>query len=234
MQIAEAKAAWTCLVCGQVLSANERPDLGKMSEVPHHTCPSEKVRETLLKRAEACDCSAEQLLLARLVVMQCRIVDALGEVSIEQFHNPGPEGFIVMRKSGAGFDIVVEFRPVLLLPALYYETLISPGALQERRAHLLARIREKASSIGKDLTEQQLIEQLEQGEDHWDGRKKVDVAVEILSAQNTAFKALSFAEKDEVLVLPAFEESPRPLRQLAQQVLASLDLCEANAHATHT
>jgi hypothetical protein len=159
--------------------------------------------------------------------MQCRIVDALGEVSVEQFRNPGPDGFIMMRRSGTGFDIVVEFRPVLRLPALYYETLISPGALQERRAHLLARNREKAPSIGSDLAEQQFIEQLEEGEDHWDGRKKVDVAVEILSDQNTALKALSFVEKDNELVLPAFEETPRPLQFLAQQVLGSLDLCEA-------
>jgi hypothetical protein len=159
--------------------------------------------------------------------MQCRIVDALGEVSVEQFCNPGPDGFIMMRRSGGGFDIVVEFRPVLALAAIYHERLISPGALQQRKAHLLARMREKAASIGSDRAEQQLIEQLEQGEDHWDGRKKVDVAVEILSAQNTAFKALSFVEKDEVLVLPAFEESPRPLRQLAQQILGSLELCEA-------
>jgi hypothetical protein len=100
-------------------------------------------------------------------------------------------------------------------------------ALQERRAHLLACIREKAPSIGKDLAEQQLIEQLEEGEDHWDGRKKMDVAVGILSDQNTAFKALSFVEKDNELVLPAFEETPRALQHLAQQVLGSLDLCEA-------
>ena len=183
--------------------------------------------EALLKSADVCDCTAEQLLQARLVVMQFRIVDALGEVSVEQFRNPGPEGFIVMRQSGGGFDLLVEFRPVLRLPALYYETLISPGALQERRAHLLACIREKAPSIGKDLAEQQFIEQLEEGEDHWDGRKKMDVAVGILSDQNTAFKALSFVEKDNELVLPAFEETPRALQHLAQHVLGSLDLCEA-------
>ena len=90
-----------------------------------------------------------------------------------------------MRRSGGGLDIVVEFRPVLRLPALYCETLISPGALQERRAHLLACIREKAPSIGKDLAEQQLIEQLVEGEDHWDGRKKADVAVEILQPKHS-------------------------------------------------
>jgi hypothetical protein len=180
-----------------------------------------------LKSAEACDCTTEQLLLARLVVMQCRIVDALGEVSVEQFCNQGPDGFIMMRRSGGGFDIVVEIRPALALAAIYHERLISPGALQERKAHLLARIREKAPSIGKDLAEQQLIEQLEEWEDHWDGRKKVDVAVEILSAQNTAFKALAFVEKDNELVLPAFQETPRALQHLAQDVLGSLDLCEA-------
>jgi len=198
-----------------------------MQAVQHHTCPREQAREALLRSAEACDCTAEQLLLARLVVMQCRIVDALGEVSVEQFRNPGPDGFIMMRHSGSGFDIVVEFRPALAPAAIYHERLISPGALQQLKAHLLARMRQKAPSLGSDLVEQQLIEQLEEGEDHWDGRKKVDVAMEILSAQNTASRALSFVEKDEVLVLPAFEDSPRPLRQLAQQMLGSLDLHEA-------
>ena len=181
----------------------------------------------LLKSAEARGCTPGQLLLARLAEMRCRIVRGLGQVSVEQFCNSGPEGYIVMRVSKQGFDVDVEFRPFLRLPALYYETLISPGALQERRAHVLGRILEEAPSIGKEVAEQQLIEQLRTGPNHWDGLRKADLALEILSAQDTAFKAPSFVEKDSELILRAFEERPERLRHLAQEILEGLDLREA-------
>ena len=227
MQIAIPRVVRNFLAIGQTRSAKERLGLEATHGAPHCTCPREKVRETLLKSAESRGCTADQLLLARLAEMQCRIVRALGEVSVEQFCNSGPEGYIVMLLAGEGFDIVVEFRPFLRLPVLYYETLISPGALQERRSHLLGRILEKAPSISKELAEQKLIEQLRTGANHWDGLKKADLALEILCENNTAFKALLFVEKDEELFLPAFEKSPRRLRQLAQQILGSLDLREA-------
>ena len=89
------------------------------------------------------------------------------------------------------------------------------------------RILENAPSIGKDLAEQRLIEQLRTGPDHWNGRNKAELALEILSARDTALKALSFVEKDNELVLRAFEERPEPLRNLAQAILGSMDLREA-------
>ena len=168
----------------------------------------------------------------RLAEMQRRIICALGEVSFEQFCNPGPQGFVSLRLSETAFDISVEFRPLFLLGAIYHEALITPGSLQQRKAQLFAQVLERASqqgiSMSEDLAKNQLIEQLKNGESHWDGRKKTDLSLEILSAEGIAFKALSFVEKDHELALQSFAESPLRLQQLTQQILGSLGLQDAN------
>jgi len=160
--------------------------------------------------------------------MQRRIICALGEVSFEQFRNPGPQGYVTIRLSETGFDVPVEFRPVFRLGVLYHEALITPGSLQQRKAQLVAQVLARASqqgvSMSKDLAESQMIDQLKNGEDHWDGRKKSDLALEILSAEGIPFKALSFVQMDQELAVRAFAESPLILRQLTQQILHRLGL----------
>ncbi len=169
----------------------------------------------------------------RLAEMQRRIVCALGEVSFEQFCNTGPQGFVTLRLSESGFDISVEVRPVFMLGVIiYHETLMTPGSLQQRKAQLLAQVLESASphglSMSNGLAETQMLDRLKNGEDHWDGRKKADLALEILSAEGIAFKALSFVEKDHELTLQTFAKSPLRLQQLTQQILGRLGLLDAN------
>jgi hypothetical protein len=137
-----------------------------------------------------------------------------------------------MRLSETGFDISVEFHPVLWLGTIYYEALITPGSLQQRKAWLLARVLEWASqrgvSMSKDLAENEMMRQLRDGENHWDGRKKADPSWEILSGEAIAFKALSFVQKDKELPLQVFAESPLKLQQLTQRALHSAGLQDAN------
>jgi hypothetical protein len=201
MQTEKAKALGTCLVCGQAFSANERLVFENPRAVRHHTCPKDKLLNALRKRAEARGCTPKELLVMRLAEMQRRIICALGEVSFEQFCNPGPQGFVSLRLSETAFDISVEFRPLFLLGAICHEALITPGSLQQRKAQLFAQVLERASqqgiSMSEDLAKNQLIEQLKNGESHWDGRKKTDLSFEILSAEGIAFKALSFVCRRE-------------------------------------
>jgi len=166
--------------------------------------------------------------MARLVEMQRRLIYALGKVCFEQFSNPGPQGYVTMRLSETGFNVFVEFRPVFLLRAIYHEALISPGALQHRKAQLLAPILERASQKGFSLcteaAETQLLEQLKTGENHWDGRKKADLSFEILSTDGITIKALSFVEKDHELDLQPPAEHQARFQQLTQQLIDRLGL----------
>jgi len=232
MQTAKAKTLGTCLVCGQVFSASERLGFENPRALRHHTCPTDKLLNALRQSAETRGCTREDLLVMRLVEIQRWIICALGEVSLEQFCNSGPQGYVTMRLSETGFDISVEFRPVLWLGAIYYEALITPGSLQQRKAWLLARVLECASqrgvSMSKDLAENEMMRQLRDGENHWDGRKKADLSLEILSGEAIAFKALSFVQKDKELPLQVFAESPLKLQQLAQRALHRAGLQDAN------
>jgi hypothetical protein len=232
MQTEKSKALGMCFVCGHAFSANDRLVFENARAMRHHSCSKDKLVNAVQKQAEARSCTPRELLVMRLAEMQRRIICALGEVSFEQFCNPGPQGYVTLRLSERGFDISVEFRPSSLPGAIYHEALIAPGSLQQRKAQLLAQVRENAPQqglpMGEDLAKNQMIEQLRSGEDHWDGRKKADLSLEILSAEGMAFKALSFVEKDPELAPQAFAESPLILQQVAQQILDRLGLQDAN------
>ncbi len=234
MQTEKTKSLGTCPVCGQAFSANERLVFDNPRAVRHLTCPPDKLLNAIRKSAEVRGCTPENLLITRLEEMQRRIICALGAVSFEQFRNPGPQGYVTMRLSETGFDVSVEFRPVFRLGVLYHEALITPGSLQQRKAQLVAQVLERASqqgvSMSRDLAENQMIEQLKNGPDHWDGRKKSDLALEILSAEGIPFKALSFVQKDQELAVRTFAESPLKLQQLTQQILDRLGLQDENHH----
>lgn len=118
-----------------------------------------------------------ELLLARLAEMQRRIICALGEVSFQQFSNPGPGGYVTLRLS-----------------------------------------------MSEDAALNQVLDQLKNGEDHWDGRKKGDLSLEILSTERMAIEALSFVDMDHELALQAFAQSPLKLQRLTQQILGRLGL----------
>ena len=231
-QTAKPKALDTGFVCAQAFSTNEQVAFEDPRAVPNHTRPQDGFLGTLRKHAQARGCTPQDLLVMRLAEMQHRIVCALGEVSIVQFVNPGPEGYVTMRLSETGFDISVEFRPVFPRSAIYHEALITPGSLQQRRAQLAAQILERGSqqgvSVGNDAVEDQLIEQLKNGESHWDGRKKADLALKILLSERIASRALSFVEKDQELSWRTFAESPLKLQQITQQLLLRRGLPEAN------
>lgn len=221
-----------CFVCGGALSANDRVVFENARAVRHHSCSKVKLVNALQKQAEARGCAPRELLMMRLAEMQRRIICALGEASVEQFCNPGPQGFVALRLSERGFDVSAGFHPSSLPGAIYQEALISPGFLQQRKAQLLAQVRENASQrglpMGEDPAKNQMIEQLRSGENHWDGRKKADVSLEILWAEGIAFKALSFAERDRELAPQAFAETPPMLQQLTQQILGRLGQRDAN------
>jgi hypothetical protein len=184
----------------------------------------DKLSDAMLKSAETLGCTPGKLLLWRLTEMQRRIIEALGEVSYEQFYNPEPQGFILMRLPDRGFDITVDFCPRLGPPAIHYERLIPLADLEQRKERLLATILSINPSLGKEAAEHRLLEQLKAGEFHWNGRKKANLALEILSAESTAFRALSFQEEDSEQGLTPFAENPAKLQQLTRQVLGIL--CE--------
>jgi hypothetical protein len=76
--------------------------------------------------------------------------------------------------------------------------------------------------MSKELAENQMIQQLKDGENHWEGRTKADLSLDILAAEGVAFKALSFVEKDQALALQPFAESPLKLQQLTHRILHRL------------
>lgn len=221
------RAFGTCPVCGQAFSASDRLVFGSPQAAQHHECRFEILVNALRRCADTLGCSPKHLLTTRLGEMQRRIIRALGEISVEQFRNSGPQGFIFMRLvSPTGFEVSVEFRPIFIVDAIYHEALITPGSLQQRRAQLLTQISDEAFRQGipmsQDVKEARMLEQLKSGESHWDGRKKEDLSLQILSAEYVARRALSFVEKDQGLVVLASAETRTRLEQLSQKLIDSL------------
>jgi hypothetical protein len=173
----------------------------------------------LLKRAVVCGCTPLELLLMRLTEMHRRIIGALGEISYAQFYDPEPTGFMLMRISARGFDLTVEFHPAASPTATYQEELISLDDLQRRKERLLAAILSSTPAQAKERAEARFIEQLRTGELHWDGRRKADLGLEILSQEGVSCRALSFSELDPELARIPFADGLLPIQQLASDLL---------------
>lgn len=223
MQIADHQAIKSCPVCNQPFISNARLPFDILETPRRHSCPQDRLIDALRQRAEERGCSPHQLLTVRLAEIQCRLIRALGEVSFQQFYNPGPAGFVAMRLGEKGFDISVQVRPALLHGDIYHEALTTPGALQQRKAEILACLFEDKLRHGTALTAAQadskLIAHLRNGPDHWDGRKKGDLSLEILGIKGVPTKALSLAERDPELVAAAFVACGPRLRELAHDTL---------------
>ena len=222
MQSKKGKGFGTSFDLGPAASAQKRLAVEECSAARHDLCPTSEFSHALLKSAATRRCTPGELLVARLAEMQRRIVGALGEISYAQFYDPEPQGFMLMRRSDGGFNITVDFHPTLVLTAIYHEPLISLHDLEQRKERWLAAIRASAPSLGKKALEERLIVQLKTGGVHWNGRMKVALALEILSAECMAATALSFSETDNELELIPFTESPVRLQQLALRMLGTL------------
>ena len=64
---------------------------------------------------------------------------------------------------------------------------------------------------------------LKNGDEHWNGRKKEDIALEILAPERITLRILASAEMDLELVSRSFDASPSKLEAIAQQILSAPD-----------
>ncbi len=63
--------------------------------------------------------------------------------------------------------------------------------------------------------------QLKNGDEHWNGRKKEEMASEILATQRMALRILASAEMDRELVSRTFDARLSKLEAMAQQILSA-------------
>jgi hypothetical protein len=222
-----------CWICARPILPNQRLAFDLLQAVRHHSCPKDKLIHALRDRAAARSCTASELLTARLAEMQRLIVQALGDLSYQQFYSPGPHGYLALHLSDAAFTISVRLSSVVPPDAIYHEELLTPGVLQPARDQSLGQITAAAARQGSPIdhaeAKHRLIDHLRTGPNHWDGRRKLDLSLEVLSTKGTAYKALSFAEHDQDLSLLTFAEYPATLQELSQQILGGPDKLDPKA-----
>ncbi len=74
-----------CFVCGYRLLANEVFPLENPRVLRHRNCSKQRLVLELREQAETLGLTSHDLLARRLAELQDRILQALGEVSFEQF-----------------------------------------------------------------------------------------------------------------------------------------------------
>src|SRR3974390_2409996 len=183
-----AKRLNTCFVCRQRLLANEGFPSENPRELRHRNCSKHNLVLELREQAGTLGLTSLDLLTRRLAGLQDRILQALGEVSFEQFQTAEPVGYLHLLPSGSDLKVRVVFGRHVQSEAIYLEALITPGELQQQKSRLLLRIRERrprrAGSMHSGPTERILADclivagWLKQAEDHWNGRKKEEIARE--------------------------------------------------------
>ncbi len=216
-----------CLVCGHPLFANELLVFEDSRPLRHNHCSKDRLLLALHKQAEALGLAPLGILTRRLAELQLRIIQALGDVSLDQLQTVEPEGCLLLLLPGSGLKVNVVFSPYLQSEAIYHETLITPGELQQQKARLLARIKDdkpSAAGAGRNHSAERLMaSELKNGEDHWNGRKKAEIALEILVTERLALKILASAGMDRELASRPFVAGPPELGEIARQILSTPD-----------
>ena len=221
-----------CVVCGRRLLANEEFPFNDCRVLQHRNCSKQRLVLELRERAESLGLTSLELLTRRLAKLQEGILQALGEVSFEQFQTAEPAGYLHLFFSGSNLKVRVVFRRQLQPEAIYYETLMTAGELQRQKTRLLLRLRQRiptrAGSTHTVPTQRLLADWLivtdwlKQAEDHWDGRKKEEIACEIMANERVQFKVLNSAGMDLELALRPFVPAANP-ELIAQQILSADD-----------
>jgi hypothetical protein len=173
------------------------------------------------------------LLTRRLAELQDRILQALGEVSFEQFQTAEPAGYLHLFLSGSDLKVRVVFSRHVQSEAIYREALMTPGELQQQKTRLLLRIGEQTparpGSIHTGPPERLLADWLivadwlKQAEDHWSGRKKEEIARELLATERVQLKILSSTVMDLDLASRPFVPNFSKLEPIAQKILSAED-----------
>ena len=224
-----------CLICGRPLFAHEQLIFEDSRVLRHANCSKDSLLPALRKQAEVLGLTPLDLLTRRLAELQQRIIQALGDVSLEQFHNPEPAGHVLLQLPCSDLKVRVMSSPYIRSEAIYHEALLPPGELQEQKVRLLTRIKGKTlsapGSAQSQSAEYLMAGHLKNGDEHWNGRKKEDIALEILATERIALRILASAEMDRELVSRSFDANPSKLEAIAQQILSALDE-EANGQLT--
>ena len=224
-----AKQLNTCLICGHRLPANdgftcENPRLSR-----HRSCSKQRLLLALRDRADTLGLTSVGLVLRRLAEVQSRISQALGELGFEQFQTAELEGYLHLFLSSSDLKVRVVFSHHIQPEAIYRETLMTPGQLQQQKTRLLLRMRHQtppqSGSLRTGLPERLLTDWmiladwLKQTEEHWNGRKKEEIAREVLASERVQFKILSCTGMDLELARPFVPHSWK-LEPIARQILS--------------
>jgi len=218
----------TCFVCGHRLHASERFAFENSRALRHRNCSIQRHLSDLRERAESLGLSSLDLLTRRLAQLQDQIVQALGEVSFEQFQTAESVGYLHLFLS-SDLKVRVAFSRHVQSEAIYHETLIAPDELQQQKTRLLLRIREQTRAR-PDLMHTEPPERfladclivtdwLKQAEEYWNGRTKEEIACEVMATARVQFKILSSAGMDLELALRPFVPNSSKFEPIAQQIL---------------
>ena len=212
-----------CLVCGYPLYANGGCVFENSRVLRHKNCSKKTLLLAFHKQAEALGLAPQGLLIRRLAELHHRIIQALGDVSLEQFHSTEPEGHLLLLLPGSDLEVRVVFSPYVQSEAIYHEALMTPGELQQQKTRLLARIKEATASAAgakhNRSTEDLMTSELKNGENHWNGCKKEEITMEILATERLMLKILASAGMDSELVSRPFVACAPKLTEIARQIL---------------
>jgi hypothetical protein len=224
----------TCFVCGGRLLANEEESLlSNLRVLRHRNCSKQRLVLELRKRAATLGLTSVDLLTRRVAELKDEILRALGEVSFEQFQTAEPVGYLQLLLCGSDLKVKVVFSHYVQSEAIYLEALMTPGELEQQKSRLLIRIEEETAarpasmrtvnnlSVGADW--RIVADWLKHAEDHWNGRKKEEIACEVIATERVQYKILYSAGKDLELVLPPSVPDSSKLRAIAEQILAGED-----------
>lgn len=221
----------TCLVCGYRLLANEVFPFENPRVLRHRNCSKQRLVLELRQRADTLGLTSLDLLARRLAELQDRILHALGEVSFEQFQTAEPAGYLHLFLSGSDLKVRVVFSRHLQSEAIYREALMTPGELHQQKTRVLLRIGEqapaRAGSIHTGPPERLLADWrivadwLRAAEDHWNGRKKEEIAREVLATERVQFRILKSSGMDRDLASRSFAPNSSKLEPIAQHILSA-------------
>ena len=187
----------------------------------------------LCERADTLGLTSLELLARRIAALHQRILRALGEISFEQFQTAEPAGYLHLLLSGSDLRVRVAFSRHRQSEAIYLESLMTPGELQQHKMRLLLRIREQTPA-GARLMHAEAPERLlsdwlvvadwlKHAEEHWNGRKKEELAYEIIAPVRVQLKILSSTGMDLDPTSRPFVIKSSRLEPRARKILSSED-----------
>jgi hypothetical protein len=220
----------TCFVCGHRLLANEGYPLENPRVLRHRNCSKQRLLLELRQRADTLGLSSLDLLTRRIAELQDRILQALGEVSFEQCQTAEPEGYLHLLLPGSDLKVKVVFSRRAQADAIYFETLMTPGELQQQKTRVLLQIREQTPACAGSMhtgSPQRLpadwlmvADWLKHAEHHWNGRKKEEIAAEVIATEPVQFKILNSTGMDFQLASRPFVPNRAKLEPIAEQILS--------------